>query len=80
MSSSLEVSVAVLTEQIQADRKEREDFRAMLRETLGEIKEQTKKTNGRVTRLEQWRWFVLGGFAALSAPWAAKVVDMLSVR
>jgi hypothetical protein len=29
--------------------------------TLEEIKEQTKKTNGRVTKLELWRSMILGG-------------------
>lgn len=30
------------------------------------IKKQTEKTNGRVSKLEQWRWLVVGGFIAIS--------------
>jgi hypothetical protein len=30
-----------------------------------EIKEQVKKTNGRVTALENWRWFIIGGMAVV---------------
>jgi len=30
------------------------------------IKKQVEKTNGRVTKLEQWRWIVVGGFLAIS--------------
>ena len=77
MSPSLETTVAVLAEQIKADRHEREAFRRDLRDTLGEIRDQVTRTNGRVSRLEQWRWFLLGGFAALSAPWAFKAATLL---
>lgn len=31
-----------------------------------EIKEQVKKTNGRVARLEIWRSFVLGGLSVIA--------------
>lgn len=32
---------------------------------ISEVKIQTIKTNGRVTNLEQWRWYILGGMAVL---------------
>lgn len=38
-----------------------------IRETLGEIKEQTVKTNGRVSRLENWRWLLMGGMSIITA-------------
>jgi hypothetical protein len=73
-----EPSPAVLAEQIKADRHEREVFRQSLMETLARIDTQTTKTNGRVSRLEQWRWFLLGGFAALSMPAATKLAALFS--
>lgn len=33
---------------------------------LGEIKKQTTTTNGRVSKLERWQQFVLGGWAVFS--------------
>lgn len=75
-----EISPAVLAEQIKADRYERDQFRKQLLGTLAEIHVQTTKTNGRVRALEQWRWFLLGGFAALSMPAAAKIADLLSTH
>jgi hypothetical protein len=77
-SNNLETAVAVLAEQIKADRDEREAFRSHLDQVLVEIRSQTQRTNGRVTRLEQWMWAVGGGFAALAAPWAAKVASVLA--
>lgn len=32
---------------------------------LLEIRDQTKKTNGRVSRLENWRWMIAGGMAVI---------------
>lgn len=75
-----EISPAVLAEQIKADRYERDQFRKQLLSTLAEIHIQTTKTNGRVRALEQWRWFLLGCFAALSMPAAAKIADLLSTH
>ena len=37
-----------------------------VKKDLTEIKEQTKRTNGRVTKLEQWQSYVLGFIAAIS--------------
>jgi uncharacterized coiled-coil DUF342 family protein len=33
---------------------------------LEEIKEQTTKTNGRVTNLEQWRWKIVGAATVIA--------------
>lgn len=35
------------------------------KETLREILAETKNTNGRVTALENWRWYMLGGLTIL---------------
>jgi hypothetical protein len=67
----------VLAEQIRADRLERIAFRQRIESTLDRLEAQAAKTNGRVTRLEQWRMFLLGGFAALSLPAAAKIAQLL---
>jgi hypothetical protein len=67
----------VLAEQIRADRAERAAFRQELKDTLLRLETQVTRTNGRVTRLEQWRMFLLGGFAALSLPAAAKIAQLL---
>lgn len=69
---------AVLEERINNHIESTEAYRAELRQVLSRIEAQTARTNGRVTRLEAWRMFVLGGFAALSAPWALKVASLLS--
>lgn len=52
---------------------EEKTYRAWMKETLGEIKEQTKKTNGHVAEaqrdvasLKQWRAFITGGLSILS--------------
>jgi uncharacterized membrane protein YhaH (DUF805 family) len=37
-----------------------------IRDTLEEIKVQTLKTNGRVGRLENWRWLLTGGMAMIT--------------
>lgn len=66
----------VLAEQIKADRHERDTFRCELRESIAEISAQVKKTNGRVTALEQWRMFILGGFAVIIAPWATNIIGI----
>jgi len=71
-------SNAVLAEQIRADRVERETFRVEIKQALRRIEEKQDHTNGRVRRLEQWRMFLLGGFAALSMPGAAKIVQLFS--
>jgi len=66
----------VLAEQIKADRHERDVFRTELKLAIAELSAQVKKTNGRVTALEQWRMFILGGFAVAIAPWAVNVTKL----
>lgn len=73
--SEIAAALATLTEQIRGDRAESQAFRGTLAETIARIERQTEKTNGRVTRLELWRMFLLGGFAALAAPWAIKAAQ-----
>lgn len=34
--------------------------------TLGEVKAQTTKTNGRVSAIENWRWMITGGFSIVT--------------
>ena len=70
-------STEVLAEQIRADRLERLSARLEITSALARLEQQVLKTNGRVTRLEQWRMFLLGSFAALSFPAAAKIVQLL---
>lgn len=36
-----------------------------VKDTLERIEEQTKKTNGRVSRLENWRSYITGGLAVV---------------
>jgi hypothetical protein len=71
-------AIATLTEQIKADRYERGVFRDHMQKTIERIEGHTERTNGRVSRLELWRMFLLGGLAALSAPWAIKAAQILS--
>lgn len=37
-----------------------------VKESLTRIEQQVIKTNGRVSSLENWRWFVTGGLAVIS--------------
>jgi hypothetical protein len=74
---STAAALATLAEQIHGDRGEREAFRVTLDQRLGRIEANGEKTNGRVTRLELWRAYLLGGFAALSLPAAAKIAQLL---
>lgn len=41
-------------------------FHEELRNDIKEIKTQVKTTNGRVSSLEQWKWFISGGLAILT--------------
>ena len=45
---------------------EQQTYRELVKGTLTEIKEQTLKTNGRVSRLERWQSYILGFCAAVS--------------
>lgn len=47
-------------------RTEEETYRQGIVTTLGEILEQTKKTNGRVRALEVWRGYIVGGLAVVT--------------
>ena len=47
-----------------------------VKQDLTEIKEQTKRTNGRVTKLEQWQSYVLGFIAAISLVLVSVVVPL----
>jgi hypothetical protein len=71
-------STDVLEERIENDKEATRLFREQLTNTLARIEAKQDHTNGRVKKLELWRMFILGGFAALSAPWALKVVQVLS--
>lgn len=37
-----------------------------IRETLAQILEQTKRTNGRISKLENWRAYVIGALSILT--------------
>ena len=37
-----------------------------IKASLKEIQTQVTRTNGRVSNLENWRWFITGGIAILS--------------
>jgi hypothetical protein len=73
-------SNAVLAEQIRADRAERETFRGEIKQSLARIEAKQDHPNRRVRRLEQWRMFLLGGFAALSMPAATKIAQLFSAQ
>ena len=46
--------------------REIETFLEEVRTKLDEIKEQTTRTNGRLSALERWRSFITGGLAILA--------------
>lgn len=46
--------------------REIDEFLHDLRGSLQRIENQTTLTNGRVRRLESWRWFMAGGLAILT--------------
>lgn len=54
-----------MTDQPFTNREIRE-FVSDIKGDIQEIKEQTQRTNGRVSALEQWRWFILGGLTIIS--------------
>ena len=47
--------------------RELEHFFGDVKDDVKEIKVQVKTTNGRVNKLENWRWFMTGGLAILTA-------------
>jgi len=54
---------------------EREQWHTNLKEQLDRIEGKVDKTNGRVNKLENWRWFITGGLAIL----ALMIVPMLLI-
>ena len=48
-------------------KREIDTFMQEIRDQLNRIEAQTTKTNGRVSKLENWRGFITGGLAILSA-------------
>lgn len=46
-------------------KREADEFRKDVRESLSRIEVQTHLTNGRVSKLENWRYFVSGGMAVI---------------
>lgn len=46
--------------------RELEHYFGDIRKDIKEIKEQTIKTNGRVNKLENWRWLLTGGMLIIS--------------
>jgi hypothetical protein len=49
------------------DRNSVHDSLSSINKTMNEVLEQTKKTNGRVSNLENWRAYILGAVAVLTA-------------
>jgi hypothetical protein len=52
-------------------------YRDGIRRSLDEILMQTKKTNGRVSKLEQWQSYVLGAVATLGFLIVAVAVPLI---
>ena len=69
---------AVLEERIENDREATRLYRQELKEQVTRIEAAVTKTNGRVTSLELWRMFIIGALAALTAPYASKLVALFS--
>lgn len=65
VSEKLDVLTQKGTDSI-IDRNSIHDALASLKTTTEAILEQTKKTNGRVSKLENWRSYILGALAALA--------------
>jgi hypothetical protein len=58
---------ATLLERMKADKEERATFRLEIKEELSLIKDQTTKTNGRVTKLERFKESVVVRVATVTA-------------
>lgn len=50
-----------------------------IKETLNRIETQTLKTNGRVSKLEQWKWIITGAIIALGALNAPALKEVVSI-
>lgn len=55
------------TDEAPYTKREEDQWRESVSSVLNEILGQTKKTNGRVTKLEVWRGILLGGGAVVTA-------------
>lgn len=76
--NSTDAVIATIRSEALADRTDRAEFREEMRSSMDEIKGLQRATNGRVRSLERWRWFLTGGFIALTAPWAGKIAAIFS--
>lgn len=64
---SVNAMFATLIERMNQDKEDRATFRLEIKEELGAIKEQTTRTNGRVTKLEQFKQSVTVRVATVTA-------------
>lgn len=49
-----------------------------IRQTVSDIKEQTIKTNGRVSSLEVWKGVMIGGLAVITVMIVPLILNLLS--
>ncbi len=62
-----------------AARKEDDDFKLNISQSLTRIETQTSMTNGRVTKLEKWQAYVVGFCACLSLLIFSLLVPLIPV-